>query len=200
MVASQKKKKIKVVPVKYGFLFLSLVSFVFVVSCALSLSSQKNTSSLYSNEVTEDRGLKSNQLVNVEAKSFSSLPVLSENAVFPEFTAQAVLVVDTQSGVFLYEKDADRPLLPASTTKIVTALVALDYFPRDSVLIVHNPKIDGQKMGLVAGEQMKFEDLLYGLLVYSANDAAEVLASAYCAPRSLGEVGFLTFHPQFGTL
>jgi len=55
----------------------------------------------------------------------------------------------------------------------------MDYYPEDYVLKVGKTKIDGQKMGLVNGEEMKVSDLLNGLLVYSANDAAEVLAENF---------------------
>ena len=54
--------------------------------------------------------------------------------------------------------------------------MALDNYPLDMTIKVGNVRVDGQKMGLKFGEEMKVEDLLYGLLVYSANDAAEVLA------------------------
>jgi D-alanyl-D-alanine carboxypeptidase len=100
-------------------------------------------------------------------------------------SGQGALAVDLNSGINLYEKNPDFPLLPASTTKIVTALVALDTYPLNQILTVGKISVDGQKMGLYFGEQMKVEDLLYGLLVYSANDAAEVLADAY--PGGRGE-------------
>jgi len=111
------------------------------------------------------------------------IPILKETSNYPVISAQAVLAVDVASGVTLYEKDAEKKLLPASTTKIVTALVALDYYPLDLILTVGKVKVDGQKMNLIKGEQMKVEDLLYGLLVYSANDAAEVLADGYPGGR-----------------
>jgi serine-type D-Ala-D-Ala carboxypeptidase (penicillin-binding protein 5/6) len=89
--------------------------------------------------------------------------------------------VDLDSGVSLYEKNPDTKLLPASTTKIVTALTALDSYQMDQVITVGKINIVGQKMGLFQGEQLTFENLLYGLLVYSANDAAETLAESYPA-------------------
>ena len=103
---------------------------------------------------------------------------------FPVLTAQGVLAVDMDSGVPLYEKNPDAPLLPASTTKIDTALVSLDTYKLDQVLVIPpGVNVDGQKMGLYPGEKMTFENLLYGLLVYSANDAAEALAKDYpCLP------------------
>src|SRR5690606_24276866 len=69
--------------------------------------------------------------------------------------------------------------LPASTTKIVTALTALDHYNLDEVITVEDPSVIGQKMGLLVGEEITVRDLIRGLLIYSANDAAEVLARQY---------------------
>lgn len=110
-------------------------------------------------------------------------PVLTGNKTFPVLSAQAVLAVDIDSGVSLYEKNPDEAFLPASTTKIITALVAMDYYSNLQVLEVKDAKVDGQKMGLVSGEKIDVESLLYGLLVYSANDAAEVLAQNFPGGR-----------------
>lgn len=145
-------------------LYLSMLSFVFIATSALALS------------VTASHR---QPTANRQTKNFAPLPVLSRDSSFPIVSAEAALAVDNDSGVVLYEKNPDSPLLPASTTKIVTALVAMDYYSLEAVLKVGNISTDGQKMGLAKGEQIRVEDLLYGLLVYSANDAAEVLAQNY---------------------
>ncbi len=121
----------------------------------------------------------------VVSKSFTPIPVLSEEAGFPVFSAQAALAVDLDAGTILYEKNPEKPLLPASTTKIVTALVAMDYYPMDAVIEVGRVNVEGQKMGLVRGEEITVKDLLYGLLIYSANDAAEVLAANFPGGRDM---------------
>jgi D-alanyl-D-alanine carboxypeptidase (penicillin-binding protein 5/6) len=167
MVAMFQKKSPKV----GNLIFLSMISFVFIVSCALVLT--KNTSLI---RISEVRGESS----KVKEQVFPPLPVLNSGATFPILSAQAVLAVDVTSGVSLYEKDPDKKLLPASTTKIVTALTAMDYFSPGDILTVKNVSVEGQKMHLVPGEKITFDDLLYGLLVYSANDAAEVIAQNYC--------------------
>ncbi len=152
---------------KNDFVLLLILSFVFISSSALSMSGQLL-------RIIDDLPVEAH-----EEKKFPSVPVLGDNSSFPTFSAQGVMAVDLVSGISLYEKNTDSPLLPASTTKIVTALVALDTYPLDSVLTVGKVRVEGQKMGLFIGEQMRVEDLLYGLLVYSANDAAEVLAQNY---------------------
>ena len=118
-------------------------------------------------------------LAKKPSKVFPPNPVLAADSSFPILSAQGALAVDLDSGISLYEKNPDTKLLPASTTKIVTALVALDTYPLDQVITIGRLKIDGQKMGLFQGEQITVENLLYGLLVFSANDAAEALASSF---------------------
>jgi len=70
-------------------------------------------------------------------------------------------------------------MFPASTTKIITALVALDQYKPEQVIKVKNASVEGQIMYLVEGEQITLENLLYGLLVHSANDAAYAIANSF---------------------
>jgi D-alanyl-D-alanine carboxypeptidase (penicillin-binding protein 5/6) len=151
--------------------YLALISFVFIASSALALVPK-------SQQIVSRRVLTSQKI-------YSPLPTLGEHSNFPIISAQAALAIDLDSGISLYEKEPDKALLPASTTKIITALVSLDNYSEDEVLAVLNPVVDGQKMGLVRGEEIKVIDLLYGLLVYSANDAAEVLAQNYPGGREV---------------
>ncbi len=97
----------------------------------------------------------------------------------PEITATGVVVLDMDSGVFLYKRNENTELSPASTTKLLTALIVLDNFNLDDVVTVKEMNIDGQSMGLVPGERMTVENLLYGTLIYSGNDAAWTLAEYY---------------------
>ncbi|MFZ5376140.1 MAG: D-alanyl-D-alanine carboxypeptidase family protein [Patescibacteria group bacterium] len=95
-------------------------------------------------------------------------------------SAQAVYVSDFDSGSVLWQKNANQDLYPASTTKIMTALVARQVYQLDQVLMVP-PEIknQGNGMGLKKGEQVLVRDLLAGLLIPSGNDAAYVLATQY---------------------
>lgn len=94
-----------------------------------------------------------------------------------DLDAQAAIVMDASTGKILYEKDAYSKRQPASTTKIVTCLLALEKLKLDQVITV---KQDATKMGNIMevkkGEELTVEQLLYALMVYSANDAAVVLA------------------------
>lgn len=153
------------------FFHIALLAFVFIAVTALALSSES-----FKENLSEKKN---------EERVFSALPVISKEASFPIISAQAALAIDMDSQVTLYEKKPDSPLLPASTTKIITALVAMEYYPLELVVKVPLVKIDGQKMGLIQGEEITVESLLYGLLVYSANDAAEVLALNFPGGRDL---------------
>jgi D-alanyl-D-alanine carboxypeptidase (penicillin-binding protein 5/6) len=97
----------------------------------------------------------------------------------PELSAHSVVVLDVDSMVPLYEKNSRQKLFPASTTKIMTALIALENYSLDEVLTVGSSTVEGNKIGLVAGEQITVEALLSGLLIGSGNDAALVLAENF---------------------
>ncbi|MBI4057858.1 D-alanyl-D-alanine carboxypeptidase [Candidatus Microgenomates bacterium] len=107
----------------------------------------------------------------------------SDTRIPPHIKAAAVIIQDTDSGAVFYERNADSLLPPASTTKIMTALVALEHFNIDDVVTVGQIDVGGQTMELVNGEQLTVEDLLYGLLIFSANDAAEVLVRSFPGGR-----------------
>jgi len=97
----------------------------------------------------------------------------------PEVTATGVVVLDIDSGVYLYKRNETELLSPASTTKLLTALVALDTYNLDDIVTVKDIANDGQMMGLVPGERITVENLLYGALIHSGNDAAWALAANY---------------------
>jgi D-alanyl-D-alanine carboxypeptidase (penicillin-binding protein 5/6) len=97
----------------------------------------------------------------------------------PSLSAHSLMALDANSMVTLYEKEANLRLLPASTTKIMTALVVLEHYPLDQVLTVKEMKVDGNQIKLLPGERITVENLLYGTLVGSGNDAALVLAENF---------------------
>ncbi len=97
-----------------------------------------------------------------------------------DVSATAAVLMDADSGEILFEKNAQKQMLIASTTKIMTALVVLDYGGLHQVVTVkQSHMVEGSSMYLKPGEQVTVEELLYGLLLCSGNDAALVLAD-YC--------------------
>ncbi|MFC1626748.1 D-alanyl-D-alanine carboxypeptidase family protein [Patescibacteria group bacterium] len=93
-----------------------------------------------------------------------------------EITATGIVVLDIESGVFLFKRNEMLKLAPASTTKVLTALVALDEYSIEDVVTLETVETEGQVMGLVVGERITVENLLYGALIQSGNDAAFALA------------------------
>lgn len=94
-----------------------------------------------------------------------------------ELSATAAILVDAGSGEVLFEKNANKKMLIASTTKIMTALVALEWAHLgECVEISDEHMVEGSSMYLRPGEKVTVEELLYGLLLCSGNDAALALA------------------------
>lgn len=109
-----------------------------------------------------------------------NIPPISKNLPLPNFAARAVLIKDLTTNTTLYQKDADVSLPIASTTKIMTSLVASEYFKQNSILTVESSaNTPGSKVGLVNGENLTFRSLLYGMLLNSGNDAAYTIAENY---------------------
>ena len=96
----------------------------------------------------------------------------------PEISAKAAVLVDGESGNVLFGKNIDEQMLIASTTKIMTALVALEHTNIDDEIEipVEATLVEGSSMYLKAGEKYTVRDILYGLMLVSGNDAAEALA------------------------
>lgn len=156
---------------KHAFLLIPL-TFVFVATSALAISKENSLLTVFRRPA---------KIISFPSpvKEYVSIPIqINENPSL-DYSAVSVLAVDAESGVTLFEKNPDIKLLPASTTKIITALVTLDYYPPNAVLQVSDILVDGQKMDLVPGEKISVDSLLKGLLIISANDAAEVLAQNY---------------------
>jgi D-alanyl-D-alanine carboxypeptidase (penicillin-binding protein 5/6) len=100
----------------------------------------------------------------------------------PAVKARAAIVIDVDDGRVLYQLDPHGRHAPASLTKIITALVALDLMPLDQLVTVpasiNQLPWDSTRMGLRAGERVTVRELLYGLFLNSGNDAAITLSEA----------------------
>jgi len=103
----------------------------------------------------------------------------------PDIQATAVLLVNADTDEVYYSKNPDKLVYPASTTKIMTSLLAIEAYERGEIAIdepitasytSHNDlTLDGSTQNIVPGEIMPFKDLLYCLLVASANEAGNIL-------------------------
>jgi D-alanyl-D-alanine carboxypeptidase (penicillin-binding protein 5/6) len=112
--------------------------------------------------------------------SLQSPAIALEVAAPPDVTAASVFAIDIDAGEELYEKDPDKQREPASTTKIATALLLVQNQEDLSQSVTIEPgdlNAEGEStMALQAGDVVTFEDLLYGLLLPSGNDAANTVA------------------------
>ena len=113
----------------------------------------------------------------------SEYPVNVTDIPAPSLSARSAIVVDVGSKTIMMAKSPDLELLPASTTKIMTGLIALENYDLNQVLTA-SVAAEGQVMKLKIGDQLTVENLLYGMLVASGNDAALVLADNYPGGQS----------------
>lgn len=111
--------------------------------------------------------------------------IISKNLVSPQFSAGGVIAIDIDTDQILYEKNIHQRLSPASTTKIMTALTAVDSYNLGEVLEVKpEALVSGSSMNLSSGEHITVRSLLYGMMLNSGNDAAYALATSYPAGYS----------------
>lgn len=96
-----------------------------------------------------------------------------------ELSAQAYILMDSKSGRILYEENCHNKMAMASTTKIMTALVALERGNLTDKVIINKDSVgvEGSSIYLKEDEEITLEDLLYGLMLKSGNDAAVAIAS-----------------------
>jgi D-alanyl-D-alanine carboxypeptidase (penicillin-binding protein 5/6) len=114
---------------------------------------------------------------DIPSWTITAAPSASAQAT-PDITATAAILIDSDSGAVLYAKNPDERLPMASTTKIMTAILVLESLELDKKVVVPKSATGtaGSLAGLVWGEVLTVEQLLYALLVPSGNDAALTLA------------------------
>ncbi len=102
---------------------------------------------------------------------------IKTNAV--SVSAKAAVVINGDNGEIIFEKNAHTKLSMASTTKIMTGLLLCEYgnLEREITVTKEMVQVEGSSMGLLPGDKVTLHDLLYGLLLASGNDAANVIAT-----------------------
>lgn len=96
----------------------------------------------------------------------------------PQVSADSAIVIDARTGRVLYEKNPHAKAYPASTTKIMTALLAVEEGDLDRMVKVPSNAegVEGSSIYLASGETLSLRDLLYGLMLRSGNDASLAIA------------------------
>lgn len=156
--------------------------------------SKKSSSDTSSEKSKDDSKTKtaSDSKSSDENKSAESSPTPAPTPASPidalnsALLCESAILIDGKTGAVLFEKNANNRMYPASTTKIATAMVALDAVAAgeiglDDIVTTYREDIeslpaDSSVLGLIDGEEMPLRDLLNGLLVASGNDAAAVIA------------------------
>lgn len=155
--------------IKRGFISLLILSLSFCASMSSPLTAQAASAE----ELQE------------QAEARKSLPVQSNEIENwpngPQIGAQAAILMDANTGVILYSKNIHERLYPASTTKIMTSLLAMELGNLDDIVefsheAVFSVPADGSNMGMDEGESLTLEECLYGIMVASANEAANAAA------------------------
>lgn len=92
--------------------------------------------------------------------------------------ADSAVLMDAETGQILYSKNMNNAYPPASTTKIMTALLVLENCKLEDIVTIgeNPPKTEGNNIALIEGEQFTVKDLLHALIAESANDCANALA------------------------
>lgn len=163
MKGSQKQKKNKTKVFYFFVIFLIFSVFLILVYLNIEIKRQLRAIS-----------------VNIIPVSFNSedYPIINgEDA--PQISAKGAVVIDNDSKVPIYSKNPNLRFIPASTTKIMTALVALEHYELDDVLTINDTNVGDSISDFQRGEQFRFEDMLYAMLLPSNNDATLSIAQNY---------------------
>lgn len=163
----------------YVFFYSSGVYSVQVVyssNVAYSSLTTSKTTFKFQNVIFQKAGMSAVEASNGAVMFFDASRVPSE--VPPSTAARAAVVMEVFSKRVLYAKNPHMRLPMASTTKIMTAIVAIEMGNLDDVVVV-SPRavgVEGSSLYLAKGERLTLEQLLYGLMLCSGNDAAVAIA------------------------
>ncbi len=103
----------------------------------------------------------------------------------PQVTARSVLIYDLTDNKVIFDKNSNSKVPIASLTKIMTAIISLENPKKDNKYLVRKEDLVGEdSVGFSEGEILSLNDLLYGLILHSGNDAAETLANNFYDGRS----------------
>lgn len=110
-----------------------------------------------------------------------SFPAFASAVELGDIISEAAVLMDAETGQILFDKNIDKMMYPASTTKIMTALLVAEKCDMEEIATVTKSAIDidvwgSSNIALLEGEELPVDSLMYALMLPSANDAANVLA------------------------
>lgn len=162
----------------FNFVKLSALAICLGVVALCRISVDKSTMLLAKNVESAEP-----EVLGVFYKKPEVIPNRNPESSDPIVSASSVMVMDADSFTVLYEKNSDEQRPMASTTKMMTALVALREFSPTRIINIDSADVavGGSSMYLLAGESFRLEDLIKGLLIPSGNDAALTLENEFKA-------------------
>lgn len=152
------------------------------LALCLSASVLCNSTTVFAATAEEEAALR--QEIPIESNQIPNWPE------GPVISAESAILMDVSSGAVLYEKNAHEQLYPASITKILTCLVAMDHMESLNEMVdvsyeaVYTVPYDGTNIGLDAGQSLTLEDCLYGILMKSANEACNAIGEHFAGSIS----------------
>lgn len=165
---------------KVGKIFLCITLALMMTTNAEAINEYQavseipQTSAPITTLTSENSGLNPNYTVPLIQ---GSRPVPAGDAL-PNVTATSAVVIEASTGHVIYSRNADRKMFPASTTKMMTLIMALESGRMDEVVTV-GPNADGAEgstLWLNSGEHIPLRELLHGMIMVSGNDAAIAIA------------------------
>ncbi len=161
--------------------FALLLILTTIFSCSTVLAEDTNDTGEDTSQSADDTG---DEATGDDTDEASDEPVNTDvyGTLDPEdFDLNAAMLIDGHTGTILYSQDADERIYPASTTKILTALVVLDRLDFGDTIVVPDQAVSGftsasSLMHLKTGETISVKDVFYGMMLESGNDAAYALA------------------------
>ncbi len=121
-------------------------------------------------------------IMNIDITAQAVEPSEIENwPMGPEVASQGAVLIEANTGTVLYSKNMNQRFYPASTTKILATLVAIEHAKLDEMVSFSNEAVfsierGSSNMGMDVGQQITMEQCLYGILVYSANEVTNAVA------------------------
>lgn len=188
MSTSIKKKKYKKSRVRLDRIFLCIFILAIVLGLTIYVLHYKNTTSIHINVSDTFKNIRATMFcddIQETPKEDTSISLdfqenLLTNVQPDNLSAQYVYALDSSNGQILFDKNSTSKCYPASTTKILTSIVAIESINLDTTFTVGNEinlAEEGSSLAyLVQGEEISLKDLLYGLMLPSGNDAAYTIA------------------------
>ena len=173
---SNARKYLVVLDTYVRFIFQRYFNNIYYILPILSLLILLLVLAVYNAALTQQ--IQDTKILPPTSIQYQAYPLI-DKTIFPEITAESAIIIDDTAKVTIYEKKPILRFSMASTTKIMTALVALDHFRDNDVLTIMSSHTEGALVGFPLGKQVRFEDVLYGMLLPSGNDAAYAIAENF---------------------